>query len=652
MSTETYTPAPDAASTARTTSTPRVRVPIPPPDSADDILTCATCGAANAGDSRFCRKCGDALVTAAPATSNPSAPNGAAVKPVSTLGDETRARHLLDRAFALAERGDRAGAILACRQSVALAPIVPQGFSMLGLLLERNGDLQGAANAYTRVLHLAPGSRLEEESLARLRATMEATSSVSARRKNVPTFDFNDDDLAAVPAAIPDASPTTSPDNLDTTVVTTTAPAVAATAIAATAVAATATAAVADTNKHGTRVLPPNVPSAPANVSAIVAPVQTVPTKATIASAQIAPAQIAPFPTSLAVPAVAALDFDVVDDTPVPLWRQIAARPNFYWSGLPLAGAALLGLLVMSWGRSSALSRQVVDPVTTATSEEVMRNPSASAVNNASNNANPGVPDYSVKTPPSAVGGAGLNDSAPFGSAPLTPANGAPATQNNAPANGAPATQNNVPANTNNNRRANNGVRRVPERASSFPQPAFPSPATPSIAPAMPSLLPPVRSVPSTQPGSGSVSVTPSYGQSNNNIASSGGAPFGANRPKNSGSITLSPRRSPDAAAPRPSNSARNSERAAANASNAGRGNDAIDSINSALQSGGDTGWRYQQRALLFLERGDNQRAADDFQTAIAAYRDQINRGERSSEAKAGIQACQSGLRLALANAR
>ncbi len=597
---------------------------------ADDILTCAACGAANAADSSFCRKCGEQLiaasVTSIDASVAPDVPP-TDVKRTSTVGDETRARHLLDRAFALAERGDMAGAVLACRQSVALAPDVPQGFSMLGLLLERNGDLQGAANAYTRVLHLAPGSRLEEESLARLRASIDSAS--SSRRKTATTFNFDDNDL--------DLQADDASDNrARASVVPTAAVPVAA------AIPAVAADAVASADKHGTQRLTPN------NATPVAASIGTM-----------APASVgvaAPLRTTSAVPAsipaISALNFDVVDEPQLPLWRQIAARPNFYWSGLPLAGAALLGLLVMSWGRSNALSHLNAAPATTLS--EVPKTQAAPVDSGVTDAANTTVPDYSVNTPPRATGGVGPNDSLPFGSAPR-PAPAAQVVPNNAaPNNSAANSASNRNSAAGDNRRVQNSSTRTSGRSSSAPQPSFPSPAQQVIPPAMPSMLPPVRTQPSTLPGSTAIEVTPSYGQSNanSNVASSGGAPFGATAPKSSGYITLTRPRSPASASSRPSNNASSAERAAANASSSGRGNDAIDSINSALQNGGDTGWRYQQRALLFLERGDNQRAADDFQTAIAAYRDQVNRGERVSEAKAGIQACQSGLRLALANAR
>jgi tetratricopeptide (TPR) repeat protein len=109
----------------------------------------------------------------------------------------------------------------------------------------------------------------------------------------------------------------------------------------------------------------------------------------------------------------------------------------------------------------------------------------------------------------------------------------------------------------------------------------------------------------------------------------------------------------PGSAAPsRAGNQAGDAERSAANEGRAGRNEQAIERITSAIEADGDTGWRYQQRALLFLERGDNQRAADDFQTALNAYRDQIRRGERVAEARAGIRACESGRQLALSNLR
>jgi hypothetical protein len=78
----------------------------------------------------------------------------------------------------------------------------------------------------------------------------------------------------------------------------------------------------------------------------------------------------------------------------------------------------------------------------------------------------------------------------------------------------------------------------------------------------------------------------------------------------------------------------------------------AINHISQLLSEGGDTGYRYQQRASMFLDRGDYSRAADDYQAAIAAYNDQLRRGERVSQAHNGIEAARNGLRVALAALR
>ena len=103
----------------------------------------------------------------------------------ATQLDAQRARNLLDRALGLAERDDMAGAIVTCRQSLALAPNSPQGWSMLGLLHERDGDIHGAIEAYEKALQLSPGSTLERESLQRLRQKRGAAP------RSAPKFNFD-----------------------------------------------------------------------------------------------------------------------------------------------------------------------------------------------------------------------------------------------------------------------------------------------------------------------------------------------------------------------------------------------------------------------------------------------------------------------------
>jgi hypothetical protein len=135
--------------------------------------------------------------------------------------------------------------------------------------------------------------------------------------------------------------------------------------------------------------------------------------------------------------------------------------------------------------------------------------------------------------------------------------------------------------------------------------------------------------------------------------ASSGGAPLNPSGSGTRGYFRVTTNRANTGAAPaRPDSRARDAENDAREDARSGRTERAITRTTAAIEGGRDTGWRYQQRALLKLENGDNASAADDFQTAIAAYRDQIARGISTDEARAGISACQSGLRLAQARMR
>lgn len=103
----------------------------------------------------------------------------------------------------------------------------------------------------------------------------------------------------------------------------------------------------------------------------------------------------------------------------------------------------------------------------------------------------------------------------------------------------------------------------------------------------------------------------------------------------------------------RSSSQANESERGAANASRTGQSDQAINNLTAAINSDpGGAGYRYQQRATAFLDRGDYARAADDFQSAISAYNAQIERGEQVAAARAGLRTARSGLNAALAGGR
>jgi hypothetical protein len=103
----------------------------------------------------------------------------------------------------------------------------------------------------------------------------------------------------------------------------------------------------------------------------------------------------------------------------------------------------------------------------------------------------------------------------------------------------------------------------------------------------------------------------------------------------------------------RPAARASDAERDAAAAARGGSTTQAIDGLTAAINANSsDAGFRFQQRAQLFLGQGDYSRAADDFQSAISAYNDQIARGDQVASARAGLRAARSGLNLALAGGR
>jgi hypothetical protein len=73
--------------------------------------------------------------------------------------------------------------------------------------------------------------------------------------------------------------------------------------------------------------------------------------------------------------------------------------------------------------------------------------------------------------------------------------------------------------------------------------------------------------------------------------------------------------------------------------------------LTQAIDAGGNNGrdlaGLYQQRALLFLNQGDNDRAIPDFQKAIELYSSMIQGHDRVKEAQDGLQSSKNGLKIA-----
>ena len=655
----------------------------------DAAVTCPSCGAANAQDSRFCRLCGatmraasrDEALAASPSVASASsrsgsqageasvfdhavtAPDGAAstygavpgvskvvgavaggaVASAASEDDARRARQLLDRAFALAERGDTANAILFCRQSVALAPDSPQGFSMLGLLLERTGDLEQAAAAYERVLRLAPDSRLEMESLERIRATLHS------HRAQAPA--------SAAPVA-------------------------AAAAVAPVAVAPVAGASAAPAGAGYAGIPMSAIGHGPIG-SMVQGGVATPISGVSIGSAHTtapAPDDYPNAPSPLiagtgvgAAPNISALHFDADDSEPEPWWRNALARPSAFSRGLPLAGVAGLSLLFLIWARGAAPSPYPQDTQLPANldSSSLKTNelpPIPNATSASTSIVAPNASGPSAPAPGVPPGIAGPNDRYPVSNRPdqtavTAPNSSVPSSNGSAPNASVGAAQNTGgqgsqnrqsvggQSNSNNSNQgggrggsAAGGAGQYPT-VSRRPDPVFPS-AGRVLPPASPAELAPARSLPAPAPPSDQGAP---YRSNNNGLSSGGGGPLGPATSSNRNAITLTPSRVLAAAPPRTANTRAEAESAAARAVTSRRPDTAIANSNQAIRSGGgETGWNYQQRALAFLTRGDNQRAADDFQSAISAYNDQIARGDRVEEARIGVTACRSGLALAL----
>lgn len=620
--------------------------------SSGTLATCAACGGESSVDSRFCRHCGAALrssdtsnapiaVTAQNGIS--STQNGSVessiTAPVQSLlyglpGAETntpiaeaapeahgasyeidqrRARQLLDRAFMLAERGDMAAAILACRQSVALAPDAAPGFSMLGLLLERSGDLEHAVAAYQKVLKIAPDSRLENESLQRLQATLGQQKGAGFHFDDKELFDDGAGGQSPTAVATP-LPPVLQPPGI-----------------------------VPPAALNRTGVV---------NGGAVVAstgaasqfPSSTLNRDATTPATGFNTPPTGPIPLT-------ALDFGVAPDAPVSPWQRLMRQPSFFFRGFPLVATTALGLMFMLWSRQSIVSQQAQNQAAQS-GGAVPSNLAPDITNNDAANAgttqpaaNAPVADNGNSTQSNGTTGANGGQAFPVMNRPTS---GAGATSGGTSGGSPPI--------------ARRGSERNKTSGGSRPTPRFPSNSRVSAPPREAIDLPPAQLIlPPPQVNQGQPARPPIQALPQNSgdsgASSSGGSPLNPAGASGRGYIRITPARPSTSTAPvRPANRAVEAERATSSDIRSGRSERAIQNITSAIEGGGDaakdTGWRYQQRALLFLEKGDNQRAADDFQTAINSYRDQIRRGERVSESRAGIQACQSGLRLALSNLR
>ena len=667
-------------------------------------ITCVACGSTNAADSRFCRLCGVALSStpqsspdvaseaiSAPAEATPLVASSVADsspevgQDFSSPGeiDARRARQLLERALYLTERGDTAGAVLACRQSIALAPNMAAGHSMLGLLLERAGDVPHAIAAYEKALHLSPGSALDRENLELLREK-------SQQQQGANLFHFDDAELFEGTTNTSESPANEKKPNKTDVLIAGGAPAsgaLASQALEAPRISAAAPGLPADTvllppqSQEGVAASPAALTtSAQANsTSASVTQNPISQTATTVTSAPASPVidrraserrhSVVPVPqdrrqnserrdaSHATMPArVSPITFPMMQPAENQ-WGTLKRRSSYFTRSLPLVGATVLSLGFLVWARGFAIARSAnnVEPPTVIASDSLPNDPIPTDPIVQPNQAT--IPNG---TPPNLapVGTpAPQNGGFPISNRPITPA-AAPVTPPTTTSNpaAAPATA------------GSNG----PTRAAA-PRPNAPRSSAQRTNPDFPQIVPPAPIPPLARPQNGARN----NGEGNNSNTLTLPAPViaapvpasppvavlppGASAPAlnpagsgGRGYVRITQGRVGTSALPqRPAAQAGADERGAANATRAGQTDRAIERLSAALSTdANDAGYRYQQRAQLFLDRGDYGRAVDDFQAAISAYNEQILRGEQVNSARAGVRAARSGLNLALAGNR
>ena len=446
------------------------------------------------------------------------------------------------------------------------------------------------------------------------------------------------------------------------------------------ATSATKVAPVGDRRKHNTPVVserrrrPATGAAVPLAVAASV-PVAAAGVATGAAASQSVGAPLRPAPINPAAnpfdlganvnrPAVARapLALNVPAAPAAPLWQQVISRPSFYARTLPLVGVALLSLGFLSWARGRAVS-QIVAPASTTLASADMAAPAAPPTVPGTTLPVAGNPAQPAAAPGTDAAGFPISNAPAVFQAP--PAQGSGASNaatpsNNGARSGASGNQATTTARAS-NRGSNSGSGARPRRV--LP-PARVVPSFPSVSLA-PAPIPP-SSVRGTIPSA-------SRGDNGNNIVLPSpniempAAPAPRQRVLPPSDNALNPAGSPNRGYVRvtegrvgngvipsqPSAVARDNERQANESARNGQSDQAISQLSQAIRADSDNaGFRYQQRAMLFLQRGDYNRASDDFQSAISSYQTQINNGDDVAGAKRGLSSARSGLSLALAGKR
>jgi hypothetical protein len=127
-------------------------------------MFCTQCGAYNTDDSRFCHQCGHRLQ---PERKMP--PLDESVFQLDSPEQQQKIQQLLDEALTHESQGRLHEAALACEGVLVLDPANTSAHSLLGLIYEKQGDLQKALAEYEKVVALNPDSAADRAKLEELR---------------------------------------------------------------------------------------------------------------------------------------------------------------------------------------------------------------------------------------------------------------------------------------------------------------------------------------------------------------------------------------------------------------------------------------------------------------------------------------------------
>jgi tetratricopeptide (TPR) repeat protein len=141
-------------------------------------MFCTQCGAYNTDDSRFCHQCGHRLQ---PERKIPTLDESAFQ--IDSPEQQEKIQRLLDEALAHEAEGRLHEAALACEGVLVLDPANTSAHSLLGLIYEKQGELEKAVAEYEKVVALNPDSVADRAKLDDVRRRLRMPASRPPREE-------------------------------------------------------------------------------------------------------------------------------------------------------------------------------------------------------------------------------------------------------------------------------------------------------------------------------------------------------------------------------------------------------------------------------------------------------------------------------------